>query len=692
MRKHLRRYSPIRSVCPVSESNLHNAGEQPPLVLRPEDLRARLRQVPTHPGVYIMKDAADTVLYVGKARNARQRLRSYFAPSAKHGLRIAQLVSQIVNFDIVPCTNESEALVLENLLIKEYSPKFNVRLKDDKSYLFLKLPRPVQHREIQEDPTVARTYPDAFPRPVYTRKAVHDGSQYFGPYPDSGALRSTIRYVRPTFNFRTCSDDVFRQGRVCLDYHIKRCQGPCAGLIAQDSYASSLEDLGSFLSGRVHPILRKLRHQMEEESARLHFERAAVLRDRIDRIVRLQQRQHVITVHRGDHDCIGIARTSAACVVAVMNVRDGAVAGVEWFDMTDDADWSDADVVRSFIGQHYEGIVEIPRYIMIPFAIEDPDELDSALSSYAGHKVRIHVPVRGQFRELSEKVMEMAHVAISQRVLTPPKRGTERIEEALVRLQHTLHVPTPLHRIECYDISNTMGTNSVGSMVVFIDGKAVHSLYRIFSIKTVEGPNDFASHQEVMERRLRHLPEKREEESLPLEDPEGSNGDRGEKQENMQSHKSHGYDEGGEDDESLREWPDLIIIDGGKGQLSAVMAVVRASGRQLPVVGLAKRFEEIFLPNESKPVILPRDSEELFLVQRLRDEAHRFAITRHRAKRAKASVRSVLDDVNGIGPTRKKRLISQYGTIDRMRTATAEELADVLGCSLSTAQSIKEQL
>ncbi len=659
---------------------------------RQEDLRAKLRQAPTHPGVYIMKDASDTVLYVGKARNARQRLRSYFAPSAKHGLRIAQLVAQIVTFDIVPCTTESEALVLENLLIKQYAPRFNVRLKDDKSYLFLKLPHPVPHREVKEDPSTARSYPDAFPRPVYARKAVHDGSAYFGPYPDSGALKSTIRYVRPTFNFRTCSDEVFRQGRVCLDYHIKRCQGPCAGLVTQDAYASSLEELGNFLSGKVHPILRKLRHQMEEEASNLHFERAAVLRDRMDRIVRLQQRQHVITVHRGDHDCIGIARTSEACVLAVMNVRDGAVAGVDWFDMTDDADWTDADVIRSFIGQHYEGTVEIPKHIMIPFPIEEPEELDEALTSYAGHRVAIHVPLRGQFRELSSKVMEMAHVAISQRVLSPKQSGAERLEAALVRLQHALHVPSPLHRIECYDISNTMGTNSVGSMVVFIDGKAVHSLYRIFSIKTVEGPNDFASHQEVMERRLQHLPWKRDEENLPLEDPEGSNGEREEEQRRPHPSRSGAYAEGGKEDASLAEWPDLIIIDGGKGQLSAVMEVMRASGRNIPVVGLAKRFEEIFLPGKSAPVMLPRDSEELFLVQRLRDEAHRFAITRHRAKRGKASVRSLLDDVKGIGPARKKRLLTQYGTIERIRAATAAELAEVLGCPLDTARAIREQL
>jgi excinuclease ABC subunit C len=679
------------------------------LIDNPDLLRARLRAAPGSAGVYLMRDLETRVVYVGKAANLRARLRSYFTAVTAHPARTRHLVERIFDFETIACLNEREALILENTLIKRYRPRFNVRLKDDKNYLFLKIPQPGAHdtaapgtaREETRRPRgegAARA--SSFPRPYYSRRLARDGARYFGPYTNAQSLRTTVRSLRTIFPFRTCSDETFRRGQVCLDYHIKRCSGPCEGRITADAYNDLLEQVQLFMDGKSSVLTAQLQEDMRQAAERLDYEQAARYRDRLRAVERVAEKQKMLRGGRSEHDCVAVALEGGRGMVALFAVREGRVTGMETHELEGVADLTPGECLGSFVAQFYGSAPRVPRTILLSDEIDEAGVVADFLAEQRGGPVDLRVPQRGSLRQLTEQARETAQVAMRQQRIKEDF-DAERSASLLADLQVQLDLPEPPRRIECYDISNTMGTNSVGSMVVFEDGRPRPGHYRFFGIKTVEGANDFASMQETLRRRfarwvrLARQEAAGEPDDVPVADPAGSNG-------GIQispAPEEEAPDEAvtvasepipqttriirrraagarGEDEDSFGILPDLILIDGGKGQLNAARAVLDDAGLgEIPVFGLAKQNEELFRPGFADPIVLPRESPTLFLVQRVRDEAHRFAITRHRARRAKAALRSKLDVVPGLGPTRKRALLRRFGSLDGIRGASVEELA-----------------
>jgi excinuclease ABC subunit C len=516
-----------------------------------------------------------------------------------------------------------------------------------------------------------------------------DGARYFGPYTSAQSLRTTVRSLRTIFPFRTCGDEVFRRGRVCLDYHIRRCSGPCEGRIDEAGYAHLLEQVETFMEGRSPVLADELRGQMEEAATSLDYELAARFRDRLRAIDRISERQDVLSGRRGDHDAVAIV------VEAGLTVRGGRVIGSETHEVEGVADRSPAECLSAFLPQFYGGSPQLPRTILASDAAEDLDEIADFLSGERGGPVDVRVPQRGELRRLVERARETALATLRQRRVVEDF-DAERTEALLADLAARLDLDGPPRRIECYDISNTMGTNSVGSMVVFEDGRPRPGHYRHFGIKTVEGADDFASMAETLRRRFaRHLRALQEEADgdIPVADPDGSNGaedrpdpDAGDGQGAVADEARRGR---ARPEESFAALPDLLLIDGGKGQLGAARGVLLELGLgNVPVFGLAKRNEELFRPDHPEPIVLPRESPTLFLVQRVRDEAHRFAITQHRARRARSALRSRLDVVPGLGPVRKRALLRRFGTVEAIGQASVEELSEVV--PEVVAQRIKE--
>jgi len=668
------------------------------LVESPDVLRARLRGAHGGPGVYVMRDLEGRVMYVGKAGNVRNRLRSHFAGSDPWSPRTSHMIGRIFDFEVIACASEREALILENTLIKQYRPRFNVRLKDDKSYLYLKIPRPgspdafapgtarEQKRKIRGESGVRAT---TFPRPYYTRKIVRDGARYFGPYTSAQSLRTTVRSLRTIFPFRTCSDEIFRRGRVCLDYHIKRCAGPCEGKIGAEQYAQLLDQVQLFMEGRSDVLRDELRDQMDEAAAGRDYELAARHRDRLRAIDRIAERQTVLRGRRADEDCVAVAVEGGRAMAALLNVRQGRVMDMETHELEGVADLEASECLAGFLPQYYGDATSVPKTVLISDDIGDTALLVDFLSAQRGGPVELRVPQRGDAKRLVERARETALVAMRQQRIVDDYDAA-KTEALLEDLAVQLHLPAPPQRIECYDISNTMGTNSVGSMVVFEDGRPVPARYRHFGIKTVAGSNDFASIEETLRRRFRRLPRAFDARGgdIPVLDPAGANGS-----ETVERGRGHSRDGVEHDDgeDSFAVLPDLILIDGGKGQLSAAHGVLVEAGLEsLPHFGLAKRNEELYEPGVNDPIILARDSPTLFLVQRIRDEAHRFAITRHRARRGKAALRSKLDIVSGLGPVRRRELLRQFGSVDAIRSASVEELTGVV--PRGVALRIKELL
>ncbi|MDB5067573.1 MAG: excinuclease subunit [Chloroflexi bacterium] len=691
------------------------AGRAARLVDNAELLRQRLKEAPEGPGVYLMRDLEARVVYVGKAANLRNRLRSYFSGVDSHPLRTRQLVERIFDFEVVHCTTEREALLLENEFIKRYRPRFNIRLKDDKNYLYLKIPRPGAPDALA--PGTAREGARAprgdaesaaraamFPRPYYTRRMARDGARYFGPYTSAQSLRTTVKSLRTIFPFRTCGDEVFRRGRVCLDYHINRCSGPCAGNIDAEGYAELLDEVQLFMEGRSEVLTAQLKGQMKGAAERLDYEAAARARDRLRAIDRIRERQRMVRGARDDRDVVGVALEGNRGMVTVLSVREGKVAVMENHALEGVAGLSAAEALESFIGQYYGDASSLPRTIVVAERPPGHALLQEFLSEQRGGPVEVRVPQRGAARELVDQATQTAATALRQARIEADF-DADRTEGLLADLQARLDLPELPRRIECYDISNTMGTNSVGSMVVFEDGRPRPAHYRHFGIRTVEGANDFASIEETLRRRIgRHLGQAASAKDVPVDDPAGSNGG-GRVVEPVEDGGGLAVAEepAGEAprrprrrstaaaDDSFGTLPDLILIDGGKGQLAAAHAVLVESGLgDIPVAGLAKRNEELFLPGRPDPVVLPSDSPTLFLVQRVRDEAHRFAITRHRARRGKEALRSRLDIVSGLGPARRRALLRQFGSIEGIRDASVDELAAVPGLPRSVAVRIKE--
>jgi len=635
----------------------HDSGRATATKLRlsPALLRARLRAAPTTPGVYLFRGAQGQVIYVGKSSNLQDRLRSYFSGWASHPERIRRLVDAVSDFEVIAASSEQHALILENTLIKRHHPRFNLRLRDDKNYLYFRIPTPVA-----KDPQVVPEDPKekllAFPRPTFGRRLGGEGERSFGPYTDAKSLRRSVREIRTVFPFRGCADAIFRRGRVCLDYHLGICAGPCAGLINPAPYAALLDDAAAFLDGRVGAVTERLGSEMKRASEALEFERAAALRDRLHTVNKMIQEQGRVYHLGTDVDAIGVAVEGGQGMAAVLLVRDGRLQGMERHPLEGVGDLTAAEVVSGFVAQYYANSTHVPRALYLPAAPIDADLLTEFLGNRRQGRVEVLVPRRGRFRELLKRAQETAAASLGQaRIAQDFDAG--RVSKVLEDLGQHLGLAQLPRRIECYDISNTMGEQSVGSMVVFEDARPKTSDYRIFTIRSVEGPNDFASLEEVLSRRLAHI------------------------------------GQADERDESLGVRPDLIIVDGGAGQLAAAhRALTKLGLADLPHFGLAKRFEELYVPEQAEPTHLPEGSAALFLVQRLRDEAHRFAITRHRAKRAKAGVRSRLDEIGGLGPKRKRALLQRFGSVEGIRAASWEELTAVPGVTRVVAAAIKEIL
>jgi excinuclease ABC subunit C len=610
-----------------------------------DTVKRRLRAVPDGPGVYLFRDNRSQVIYVGKALRLRDRLRSYFTPGYAETARISELMRKVHDFEFVTAANEVEALVLECNLIKNYRPRFNIRLKDDKNYLYLKLP-------VTEE----------FPRVHYSRRVQNDGARYFGPYTSAQSLRGTVKSIRQLLPFRTCSDEIFKQGKVCLDFHIKRCPGPCERRISSDDYRARINEVALFMEGRSDVLVRELKGRMDGAAAGLDFENAARYRDQLQSIERIADRQKVLTRRRDDQDLIAYARRGGEVFVEVAYVRQGKMVGHDGHALDGAGDATEAELLRGFVLQYYASATHVPREVILPGPLDEPDLISGWLAQRRGGPVTIAVPQRGRKRALVTQLAETASQELEQlRIQADYDRS--RTEPMLAALAEALDLQIPPKRIECYDISNIQGDSAVGAMVVFEDGRPRNDHYRHFRIKFTPGPNDFAMLQEVLRRRLERL------ESAQRRAEAEVVGDR-----------------------SFTSRPDLILIDGGKGQLSAALEVLESAGyADIPTFALAKEREEIFAPGRAEPIIQERNSPGMFLVQRIRDEAHRFAITHHRKVRARKALTSPLDSVEGIGPARKRALLRHFGSVQAIRDAAVEDIV-ALGVPERLAKRLKETL
>ncbi|MFQ5812226.1 MAG: excinuclease ABC subunit UvrC [Anaerolineae bacterium] len=618
-------------------------------------LKDKLQTIPTKPGVYLMKDERGQVIYVGKSVNLKNRVRSYFQASASHSLKLHRLIYRIADFDFIVTDSEIEALILECNLIKEHRPRYNIRLKDDKRYPYIKI-----------------TWQEDYPRVIVTRRMERDGARYFGPLTAVWAVRQTLDMLRRLFPYLTCKRQITGQDtRACLYYHIGRCAGPCIGAISKEEYRALIKRICLFLEGKAEEIVADLQTQMTSAAEALDFERAAALRDQIEAVERVTKQQKIVLAVGKDQDVIALAREDGDACVQVFFIRQGKLIGREYFVLDGTAEEDEAQIVASFVKQFYDEAAYVPTKIILPTNVEEARIIEAWLRSKRGRKVRLHVPKRGRERELVQMAAEnAAETLASLRAQWLLDEG--RSVEALAQLQEHLGLEEAPTRIEGYDISNIQGTAATGSMVVFVKGVPRKSDYRRFRIRTVEGADDYAMMQEVLGRRFKRALEGRVEGSSKLK---------------AQSSKFKEAD----------VWtilPDLIIIDGGKGQLNAALEVLEEYGLkdEVPAAGLTKKREEIFLPGRSELLVLPRDSQGLYLLQRIRDEAHRFAISYHRKLRAKKSLASILEEIPGIGPKRRQALLKHFGSIEAIRAASVEELAAVKGMTRKAAEAVRENL
>jgi excinuclease ABC subunit C len=565
------------------------------------------------------------------------------------------LVREIADLEWIVVGSELEALILEMNLIKKHRPKYNIRLKDDKRYPYIKI-----------------HWADPFPKVTVTRQMVEDGSRYFGPYTSAWAVYQTLDVLRRIFPYLTCDRVITGTDlRACLYYDMKRCIGPCIGAASQEQYRQMISDLMDFLNGQSEPILLRLQQQMEKAAAEMRFETAAVLRDRLKAIQSIMERQKIVfATDYLDSDVLAMARSNGEACVQIFFIRGGKLIGREYFILEGTEDEANSEIMEQFVTQFYTDAATIPQQVMLPEEIEERKIISQWLrSKRGGEKVEIFVPKTGQPRELVQMATENATETL-QALRAQWEADTHKQEQALTELQQSLNLPTPPNRIECYDISNTQGTAIIGAMVVFTQGVPDKKLYRKFNIESVVGaPDDFASMEEMLTRRFRRWRGAQQTDaSSPLSAP------------------------GSKPDASFSFLPDLIIIDGGKGQLGRAVNVLEKFELygKVPVVGLAKQQEEIFLPHKSESLMLPRHSQALYLVQRIRDEAHRYGITAHRRKRQKLGMASQLDSIPGIGPARRKALLKHFGSVDKIREATVDELKVVV--PEDAAQSIKAHL
>ena len=590
-----------------------------------EAIQEKLQLLANSPGVYLMKDAQGKIIYVGKAVVLKNRVRQYFQSGKNHSAKVKAMVARIADFETNLTASEMEALILECNLIKKHRPKYNISLKDDKTYPYIKV-------TVQED----------FPRVFITRRVSKDGARYFGPYTNAGAVHESLKLLRKLFPLRSCRNmDV---ARPCLEYHIKRCLAPCAGKVDRADYQAMIQAVCFFLEGRSEQVEKDLELRMQEAAEDFQFETAARLRDQLQAVRKITERQNIVT-GSGDQDAVGMARSELGVCLQVFLIRSGKMVGREHFLMNGSEGEEDNAILGAFLQQYYDRASFIPREILLPFAPEEKLLLENWLSGQKKGKVLLEIPQRGTKKDIVQMAIGNAQKYMEDEA-AKIKQANDQTLGAVEDLGRYLGLKKPPNRMECFDISHIQGSETVASMVVFDGGMPDKSSYRRFKIRSTEGkPDDFLSMREVTMRR---------------------------------------YGKAEPD-----ELPDLIVIDGGKGQLSSALEIIRGAGlTEVPVVGLAKQFEYIFVEGSSDPVILPEHSPALYLMQRIRDEAHRFAITYHRKLRGKRNLVSILDHVSGIGPKRRKILWDHFGTLAKIKAASVEEMANLPGMTVPAAQAV----
>ena len=623
---------------------------------KPPHIEIILKNLPLKPGVYLLKNRNGKIIYVGKAKRLRNRVRSYFTTNADGSGKTLRLRGEVNDIDFIITENELKALILEETLIKKHKPRYNIALKDDKRYPYIRV-----------------SWQDAFPKVETTRRVDSDGARYFGPYSEMWAVQNTLRVLRRAFPYLTCDREINGQDeRACLFYDIKLCSAPCIGAASRERYRAMIRELMNVLHGRAETVRKRLVNEMEQASAKLHFERAAALRDQLRAIDYIASKHKVVGRNMTDHDVIALARDERDAAVQIMFVRSGKLIGSDARMIDNTEDESDQAVLEQFISQFYARASIIPRELILPSEVEAARILERWLSGKrSGAKVSIHVPQRGDKRELIRLAQENAVESLRMMRARYEADATKH-EQAMAELQPALKLPRIPNRIECYDASATQGAAIVASRVVFVRGAARKSEYRRFNIRSVshDGSDDYQSLREALTRRFIRWQNAVKAEAAPTPD-------------------------GKDKDETWRLLPDLLLIDGGKGQLNVAKAALDefGLGDRVPLASIAKRIEEVFVPGQANSILLPRRSEALYLVQRVRDEAHRFAITSHRRRRRKMSLASRLETVPGVGPKRRKALLKHFeNSIGAIKNASIAELSAVKGISQGVAAAIKNHL
>ena len=608
------------------------------------DIPAELKKLPESPGVYIMRDKTDDIIYVGKAKILKNRVRQYFQNSANHSLKVKQMVSNIDHFEYIVTGSEVEALILENNLIKKHNPKYNILLKDDKTYPYIKV-----------------TTNEMFPRVFVTRKLLKDKNKYFGPFTNSSAVKENIALIDKIWQVRRCSKIFPRdigKGRPCLNYHIGQCKAVCTGKVSEEEYNKMIGEILDFLGGKTENVVKSLTSKMLKYSAEMEFEKAAEVRDTIESIKILNQKQIIENLHIDDRDVIGFARGIRECIMQIFFIRGGKITGREHFMLEECEGVGDKELMTQFVQQFYSGTPFIPKEVILQCEIDDFDLISQWLSEQKGQRVNVLVPQKGERKSLVLMAQNNAKIVLDK-FGAEIRREHKRTKGALEEIQKALNIDFELNRIESYDISNTQGFESVASMVVFENGLPKRSDYRKFKIKTIIGPDDYGSMEEVITRRFtRYINETSGDENV----------------------KKAGFD----------KKPDMIFLDGGKGQISAVQKALTNLNLYVPVCGMVKddRHRTRALMYNGEEIELPYTSEGFKLLTRMQDEVHRFAIEYHRKLREKKQVHSILDDISGIGSVRRKALMKHFGDINAIRRAEVEELQQVDGMNIKSAEAV----
>lgn len=608
------------------------------------DIPAELKKLPESPGVYIMRDKTDDIIYVGKAKILKNRVRQYFQNSANHSLKVKQMVSNIDHFEYIVTGSEVEALILENNLIKKHNPKYNILLKDDKTYPYIKV-----------------TTNEMFPRVFVTRKLLKDKNKYFGPFTNSSAVKENIALIDKIWQVRRCSKVFPRdigKSRPCLNYHIGQCKAVCTGKVSEEEYNKMIGEILDFLSGKTENVVKSLTSKMLKYSAEMEFEKAAEVRDTIESIKILNQKQIIENLHIDDRDVIGFARGIRECIMQIFFIRGGKITGREHFMLEECEGVEDKELMTQFVQQFYSGTPFIPKEVILQCEIDDFDLISQWLSEQKGQRVNVLVPQKGERKSLVLMAQNNAKIVLDK-FGAEIRREHKRTKGALEEIQKALNIDFELNRIESYDISNTQGFESVASMVVFENGLPKRSDYRKFKIKTIIGPDDYGSMEEVITRRFtRYINETSGDENV----------------------KKVGFD----------KKPDMIFLDGGKGQISAVQKALTNLNLYVPVCGMVKddRHRTRALMYNGEEIELPYTSEGFKLLTRMQDEVHRFAIEYHRKLREKKQVHSILDDISGIGSVRRKALMKHFGDINAIRRAEVKELQQVDGMNIKSAEAV----